>query len=639
MPVRIPLIIILLFYAAIDVFSQAGDSAVVHKTRQWTLTDDYTTETLTDPDTSFALLHRYRKTDKLSPFNAFTGNYGQPVYQINFFDRINDPPRFLYRHYHAYMFTPYNPVFMNTRVPFTEIVFTYAGPREMADQTFRIRHSQNVNRFLNFGLIYDIVNSLGQYSYQKTDNKNFTFHISYSGEKYKFYFSAGLNTILNNENGGITDVTQLQSFEPRDVEVKLGSLSRARTLLKNNNILLVQRYAPGNAGINRDSLKANNSPYLRGFLTHIFIIEGTRRTYSDNYPMSGFYDTAYINSTETYDSLSERSIKNTLRFDFSTNPARKFRLGGGVGIGHEIFRYSQIIPSELSPPSDTSLRKEYNLLLKGLLFNDIGDNLRWKASGQLFLAGFRAGDFRAEGEIIKKFGKGADPPSWNIYGSFSSEKPSYWLYYWGSNHFKWENDFLKIFRVDAGTKLSVPSRHFIIRGDYAIIDNYTWFGPDTVPYQHGGGLSVASVMIQKEFSAWRLHLSNQLLIQKTSNREVLDLPLITLRSAGYFEHNFRFRLTKGSINTRAGVEIFYNTGYFGYNYNPSTGVYFNQSAVTTGNYPMLTAFFNASLKRTRIFLALEHFNSGLTGYNYFMVPGYPLNIRTFRYGIAWTFYD
>ncbi len=39
----------------------------------------------------------------------------------------------------------------------------------------------------------------------------------------------------------------------------------------------------------------------------------------------------------------------------------------------------------------------------------------------------------------------------------------------------------------------------------------------------------------------------------------------------------------------------------------------------------------------------DHFNYGMMGeemqHNYYMVPGYPMNIRMFRYGLAWTFYD
>ncbi|HPC99570.1 MAG TPA: hypothetical protein PL040_11435, partial [Bacteroidales bacterium] len=88
---RLTLIVIPALCMVFHSNAQVGDTAGVRKPLQWTLTDDYTTETSTDPDTAFSLFHRYRKTDKFSPFNAFTGNYGQPLYQVNFFDRITDP--------------------------------------------------------------------------------------------------------------------------------------------------------------------------------------------------------------------------------------------------------------------------------------------------------------------------------------------------------------------------------------------------------------------------------------------------------------------------------------------------------------------------------------------------------------------
>jgi hypothetical protein len=46
-----------------------------------------------------------------------------------------------------------------------------------------------------------------------------------------------------------------------------------------------------------------------------------------------------------------------------------------------------------------------------------------------------------------------------------------------------------------------------------------------------------------------------------------------------------------------------------------------------------------STARTRIFIMYDHLNSGLMGYNYYNVPSYPMNVRMFRYGLAWTFYD
>jgi len=71
---------------------------------------------------------------------------------------------------------------------------------------------------------------------------------------------------------------------------------------------------------------------LSGTFSHILLIDNNRRTYSDDSPGTGFYDSIYISNALTFDSLSARSIKNTIRFDFVTDTTRKFRLGGGVGL-------------------------------------------------------------------------------------------------------------------------------------------------------------------------------------------------------------------------------------------------------------------------------------------------------------------
>ncbi|MBA4322641.1 MAG: hypothetical protein C0408_07480, partial [Odoribacter sp.] len=212
------LICILIFVLPSVLTAQRQDTIKPVIKRQWTLSPDYTEEITVPVDTAFSLFHRHKLADKFSPFNAYSGNYGLPLYQINFFDRITNPEMFLYGYYYPFMHLPDNPVFMNTQTPFTEMVFSYAGPTDRSDQTFRIRHSQNVNRLLNFGLIYDIVYSLGQYSYQRSENKTFTLYTSYSGDKYKFYIAGGINNLISVENGGIKDRSQMNTLNTRELE-------------------------------------------------------------------------------------------------------------------------------------------------------------------------------------------------------------------------------------------------------------------------------------------------------------------------------------------------------------------------------------------------------------------------------------
>lgn len=634
--------IILIFGFSAVLSGQEKDTLKPKIIKQWNLSSDFTEEVIIPFDTVFSLFNRYRLADRYSPLNATLGSYGLPFYQLNFFDRITDPDKFLYSYYYPLMYQPERYIFMNTQVPFTELVWSFGGTREIAEQTFRVRHSQNVNRFLNFGLIYDIVYNLGQYSYQRADDNDFTLYGSYTGERYKAYFAAGLNKLTSNENGGIPDESQLSSLETNNVAVNLGGLNKAVSDLRNRNILLVQRYTVGTGQRPAaDSMQIAEPKGFRlsGTFTHIFNIDGNRRTYSDNSPLSGFYDSIYTSRNITFDSLYARNIKNTVRFDFATDETRKFRLGGGAGIRNELIRYSQIIPTHDTLIADTAVWQRHNNVLIGKLYNNIGDKFRWTATGELFLSGYRAGDFNLDGVVSKSFGWKKGHASWDINGSIANRQPSFWYEQWGSNHFEWRNNINKEFRIDIGTRFSYPARNAEIRVNYAIIDNYTDFDTLAFPSQHTGGLSVASLYVRKNLRAWKFHLDTDLLIQKSSNSEILDLPLASVRSTGYFEHLFNFIKTNGQLNTQIGAEVLYHTPYYAYAYMPATGRFYRQEEEQTGNYPFINVFLNLKLRRTRIFLMFDHVNSGFMGYDYYMVPAYPMNVRMFRYGIAWTFYD
>ena len=92
---RIASIVLLLFFSA-AVSAQASKEKKPRILKQWTLSSDFTEELNLPLDTVFSLFHRHRISDRLSPVNATSGNYGLPFYPINFFDRASDHDDFLY---------------------------------------------------------------------------------------------------------------------------------------------------------------------------------------------------------------------------------------------------------------------------------------------------------------------------------------------------------------------------------------------------------------------------------------------------------------------------------------------------------------------------------------------------------------
>ena len=615
--------------------------------RQWNLSSDYSEEVPVVFDTLFSLFNRYRITDLYSPVNAYLGNYGLPYYSLNFFDRINDPDKYLYYNHYHFMHNHENALFMNLQVPFTELKWMMGGEKEIAEQTFRITHSQNVNRKLNFGMIYDIIFSLGQYSNQRSEDKTFTFYTSYTGSMYKLYLSAGLNGLVGQENGGITtkDELDIELSDTRDIPVRMGTLNDAKSLLKNRNALVVQRFTFLGAQPDNDTIpRIYNDPVpLTGTVSHIFQLDYSRRTYSDNSPGSGFYDSIYINKSATFDSLSSKFIKNTLRFDFASDITKRVTFSGGFGVRNENFWFGQIIPGQDTIVADTANWFRGNNVFTGRIENHIGRKYYWLATGEIYFDRYRQGDYVLNGLASKSFDLKKGKMEWQLTGELNKRTPSFWYTQWGGNHFQWNSDLKKEARVELGTRVLYPARNMDIRFNYAIINNYIDFDTLALPSQDTSSLKVMSLSFRKEFKFWKFHFVPDIIVQSSSNTDLLDLPLATVRAAAYIEHLFNFKKTNGRLHAQLGVDVTYHTLYHPYTYMPATGRFYRQTQYETGGYPFVNAFLNLKLKRTRFFLMFDHLNYGMMNpeilYNYELIPLYPLNIRHFSFGLAWTFYN
>ncbi|MCA1742257.1 MAG: putative porin, partial [Bacteroidales bacterium] len=268
-------------------------------------------------------------------------------------------------------------------VPFTEMKWSNAGARSKSEQTFRIRHSQNVNRFLNFGFIYDIVYSIGQYNFQRAVDKNFLLHTSYNGNAYTSYFSAGINNHESEENGGIVSMDDLSTYTPENLPFVLSDLNSAQNRLKNRYILLVQRYSPGGK---RDSVTGEVLKTGPVTFTYTGSYEWSRRRYLDRYPLSVLYDTVMIDRSVTEDSLSQGLLSNTFRVDFAAGSTGRFRIGAGAGVRSEIRSFGQVVPGDTLTRPDTVRRSMNSLVLTGKVFNNIGSKFGWTASGDLWFA-------------------------------------------------------------------------------------------------------------------------------------------------------------------------------------------------------------------------------------------------------------
>jgi hypothetical protein len=155
------------------------------------------------------------------------------------------------------------------------------------------------------------------------------------------------------------------------------------------------------------------------------------------------------------------------------------------------------------------------------------------------------------------------------------------------------------------------------------------------PAWHSDPLSVFSVFFDSRLDWRRFTLDNKITFQQLSDESALRLPGLIINSTLAYELD----LFQGALQAMGGVELFYNTAWKAPAYMPATRSFYLQNEKETGNYLYADVFINLRIKRARIFLLMQHVNQGLAGFDYYMIPGYPMPDRAFKFGINWMFYD
>ena len=635
--------------------AQVSDTTVLSN---WAL-DPYSFSKIYLPvDTALTRFHIINPLYQEPSLWASLGNIGSPAFNIDFFRRKTIPDFAFASGIEPYLLRGANTRFFNTRKPFTHLVYSNAGTKVNQEQTLRALHTQNINPDFNVGLQYDLTTSEGQYTWQKTRLPLFRLFSSYEKTRYSMHASLNFNKAEVQENGGITDDNDLEGSRPKDIPVNLvNNLNNALSVYRNNEHTLLQTYTVGGSAPSPDSNSADSvarQPLASGTFSHLLEYSSFGRTYSDQQPLSGFYDTVLISSLRTGDSAVYRNLGNTLMFEFRTDTTRRFSLLARGGIGHEFSRFVNRMPTDTQvviPPGATGpedydtvfnkLRSNqyHNIRIDYFLRNALTHSLVWDAGGHLYLSGYKQGDLLVSGNLRLALGKKDKPLFFHVNAVLENRKPSYFLNAYQSNHFEWSEDFGNITDTRLSGRIVNADGSLSLRGNYALIANHVYIDEMGYPAQENPPLSVISTDAFKLFRLGHFRSLHRLSMQLTSNDLALPLPLAGYYQSTWFDHRIFFRLTNGVLYYQLGFDLIYHTSYYGPAYMPATGLFYNQREKETGNYPYLDVFVNLKVQRTRFFLKYEHVYSGLLPANFFTVPHYPMNQRMFKFGLAWTFYN
>lgn len=612
----------------------------------WEVHDEGSLIRKSELDTSLVFFHNFMPFNQKSISSTFTGNNGGAYLSNDFFQREFNSDFYFTRSFDAYWLTPSQIKYFNTTTPYSLLDYTQSENRLTHNETrFNVFISQNVNPKLNFEIIYNQTRSQGQYQNQLNKYHNIALVSSYNSNNFLSHSNVIFNRLQGQENGGIDRGQPLDEPKTTD-EFTTQITDDATNKLQNNTLFTVNEYRLGKT-IEADSINPVEKFIPRVGFIYQFEYSGNKRNFNKTNPRT-FFKNIYSDSILTNDSTKYSRLTNIFQIKFYEAPDRKYTFGKRVYIGNDQLWYREMKVSRefevtmndrlwlriLPAVWGSYLKKQSNTFVGGGIFRTEGRFWQWQADARLYVAGYRVGQTELNGFINKPLKIGRDTTSLRIEGSLKTLVPDYYDQYFYSNHFVWRNNFSNINEMTIRSSIRSQEYKTTVGVNYSLIGNYIYNNTDALPTQAGSELLIVSAYLNKDFSSDHWLVRTQLLAQKAGNENYIHLPAF----AGFLSINYITLLSK-VMHTQFGIDTRYNTAFYADAYEPATARFYLQNSQKIGNFPFVDLHANLKLKRTRFFFILMNAASGFAGNNYYVAPNYPYYRRTFRIGIAWSFYD
>lgn len=446
---------------------------------------------------------------------------------------------------------------------------------------------------------------------------------------------------------GRPDDAKIAGDEPADSLSANTSDRIAITDAKADSILTAEK----KTGANADTAWMKNEYVPVTSFIHTMSFDNYKRIYQaymapENYYADNFYDPSILRGDSIYDKTSHFRLQNT----FAISLLEGFNKWAKAGL--KVFASSDLRHFVLpDTKGGTITYNEHSLSIGGQLQKTQGHTLHYDVVAETWLTGEDAGQLKIDGSVNVNFPLFGDTVTLCAKGFFHHLNPTFYYRHYHSRHFWWDNDDLsktihsRIEGLFAYRKTRTSLRvavdeikdYTYMAMSYGIDSEFNRTGNKVTVGQKSGAISLFTISLAQDFKLGPLHWDNVITYQKSSDNDVLPLPDINIYSNLYL----RFKIAR-VLKCDIGADVRYFTKYYAPDYSPALGQYAIQagtSRVKTGNYPIVNAYANFHLKRTRFFVMMSHINGGSGSKEYFLTPHYPLNGRIFRFGLSWNFYN
>jgi len=586
-------IFLLLLYFSNEAYAQSIDSlrASNEKYRQLLISEDNSLNFLFYKNKKDVLLNN------LGPFGStsyYTTTKG--LYSLNH-KQSTDSLRFKFYQ-------------LKSSKPFTNLSYINASRNE---QVFSITHLQHLGSLLFLDIDYQKTATLGLYNNQKVDNSEFQARVKFQDKhaNYKAGFSTVINKSNHQLNGGIVNRLDFEDNLLENRQTVVVNLMESEALNKDYQFELNQK-------INLLKLFKTDSFVSHLALGHKVVYGFTDRIFFDNDPLATIYDTTYLSSSSTVDSIYHQNFENELYLGIDFK-----RLNFNVFASRETHEYFQVF----------NIDTLYNNTYLGVRSSFKSQQLEFDLKGKYNVEGYNKNDLSIGLNLDYSIKRNYKV---NLNANFSKQTPTLFYNTYVSNHYGWENNnFIQQTATAINASVKQLKYKLEIETSSKMITDLIYMDSLASPAQLKEQVSFSTFSIKKNYKLMNFYFRTALFYQITSDAIIAPLPELIARQVIYYQ-NYLF---KKKLKIQLGVNVYYSSEYYGYAYLPATGSFYTQNKKTIGEYPYLDVFLNTQIKRAQLFLKYEHINAGWSGYSYYATPNYPAMDGSFKFGISWNLFD
>ncbi|MFD2530157.1 putative porin [Polaribacter marinaquae] len=509
--------------------------------------------------------------------------------------------------------------------PTTEILYrTGLQQGQVLDALFTL----NFSKRLNVSLSYKGLRSLGAYRQALVSNGNFrgAFHYTTKQNQYEIRGHLTTQDFYHQENGGLTTaslenfITDDENFQTRarlDV-----NLTNSESEFDGNRVYVEHSYKLISS---KDSV--NNKDFSNLKIGHVFTNENKSYEFIQNTLTEDFFGSASSSNPDDKKAISKLT-NNQLNLEFNS----KYVLGKFKAKA-ELTNYSYGYDTILNSNSNINkLKIEGNAISFGADWNAKIKNFKLNAD-----ASVTPGNGRLSGNYLKGEAVFEQDSIFRVKGTLllSSKSPNFNTLLHQSEYdaYNWQNDFSNVNTRDLG--FDFASKWGNASLNFTNIDNYTYFDEDSKPQQFANQITYLKVKANREFKLGKFALDNTLMYQNvTSGSSVFRVPEFVTRNTFYYT-DYWFKGKPMLVNI--GITFKYFTKYNANAYNPLLAEFRLQNDEQIG-FPTFDVFFNAQVRRTRLYLKVDNATSSFTDKNYFSAPNYPYRDFTVRFGLVWNWF-